>query len=541
MKKLIILAAAFSMMSYGDASAQNFLNKMKQKAEEAVNNQINRVTGNGSSSSQTQKIDITDSPSGDNTQVTTQIVTDFEYEQKGSSSNTFGVDLDNVAPASGNTYEQLLAQLPVLPTAAQIANPTESEYQTYFKKLTAVQLKVEQLEEVACEVAIPEFQQPQIPTQTNANPMAGLSKEEIQLLMREGEKIESEIEAYEKKQGRKLSDIEKFVYMRQNHNNLLKVMLKMNENTNGISAVEMEKLVADIEAEQKTKGRSLTEAEMNDIAQKKYPNLYNKAMAAKNKADQAQQAINQRNSEANALRDKQRKLEELDKKTYRDKDEAAQECYQFAAQYESQLRDIYQKIIKTSDRTQINQLYAKADEMVKSYKQNASKSWINGISNHIELVKSTLPERIKLYNTTDECTIQQIKIRELEQIIQDMESAYGEFPLIGVEPVQVSKTNIKCYAAESVFYPKVTGFMENSRLSKEGEDFTGKYTCGKEKPAYGNYKSQDGKRTVVFAQDGSLTLPGGYTHYPIAFEQQGDTLVWYEISGTTVMEYKYKL
>lgn len=541
MKKLIILAAAFSMMSYGDASAQNFLNKMKQKAEEAVNNQINRVTGNGSSSSQVQKMDITDSPSGDNTQVTTQIVTDFQYEQKGSTSNTFGVDLDNVAPASGNTYEQLLAQLPALPTAAQLSNPTEAEYQNYFKKLTAVRLKIEQLQEEACEGAVPQFNQPQIPAQPNTNPMSGLSKDEMQLLMREGEKIESEIEAYEKKQGRKLSDIEKFVYMRQNHANLLKVMLKMNENTNGISAVEMEKLVADIEAEQKAKGRQLTEAEMNTIAKTKYPNLYNKAMAAQNRANQTQQAINQRNNEANQKRENMMKLEELDKKTFRDKDEAAQDCYQFAAQYESQLRDIYAKIINTSDRAQINQLYAKADEMVKSYRQNASKSWINGISSHIDLIKSSIPERVKLYSTTDECTIQQIKIGELDKIINDMEEAYGEFPLIGVEPVQVSKTNIKCYAAESVFFPKVTGFVQNSRLSKEGEDNTEKFTCGKVKPAYGNYKSQDGKRTVIFASDGSLTLPGGYTHYPIAFEQQGDTLVWYEMNGNTVMEYKYKL
>ncbi|MCQ2251791.1 MAG: hypothetical protein MJZ66_11875, partial [Bacteroidales bacterium] len=91
------------------------------------------------------------------------------------------------------------------------------------------------------------------------------------------------------------------------------------------------------------------------------------------------------------------------------------------------------------------------------------------------------------------------------------------------------------------FYPKVTGFVQNSRLSKEGEDNCNKYTCDKVKPAYGTYKSADGKRVVEFSKDGSLTLPGGYVHYPVAFEQQGDVLVWYEVLDNTIMEYKYKL
>ena len=88
-------------------------------------------------------MDITDQPSGDNTTITTTVVTDFEYENREVDYNNFDVDLDNVKPASGNTYEQLLAQLPALPSAAQIANPTEAEYQNYLKKLQAVKLKAD--------------------------------------------------------------------------------------------------------------------------------------------------------------------------------------------------------------------------------------------------------------------------------------------------------------------------------------------------------------------------------------------------------------
>ncbi|MCQ2251749.1 MAG: hypothetical protein MJZ66_11665, partial [Bacteroidales bacterium] len=472
MKKLIILAAAFAFMSQGDAFGQNFLNKMKQKAENAVNQQVNRFTGknNGNSSSDDggKLIDIADSPSGDNTQITTTLVTDFEYHPQGETSNYFDVDLDNVRPASGDTYDQLLAQLPALPTAAQLANPTEAEYQNYFKKLTAVKLRIEELEDQICQGMIPQYQQPNIKPQGNGNPMASLTPQEIQVMAREAEKIEDEVAAREKKLGRKMTDIEQLNFIRKNHPEFAKVALKMNEAQNGISAAQMEKLLADIDAEAKAKGRDLTEDEMNAIAKAKYPDIYNKGMALNQKQQQNEQAINQQLADIDADKERMRKLQELDTKYARDEESAKLECYQFAAQYEDQLRDIYSQIINTGDKAKVAQLYAKADAMIADYRKNASQSWLNSISNHIGLIKSHIPDRIAIYHTKDECVMNRLKLDELLKVIDDMEDAYGNFPLIAVEPVQVSKTNITCYRYESVFYPKVTGFVQNSRLSKEG-------------------------------------------------------------------------
>ncbi len=541
MKKLVILAAAFAVLACGQANAQNFLNKMKQKAENAVNQQINKFSGNNNSSSSdnSEMIDITESPSNNSITITTSLVTDFEYQPQETTSNNFGVDLDDVKPASGNTYEQLLAQLPALPTPAQLATPNEAEYQNYLRQIAAVKIKTDEVMAKACLGAVQQHQQPQIPQvspQNNANPMATLTKEEMRVMAAEAEKIEDEIAAQEKKLGRKMSEIEQFNFMRKNHKDFLRIALKMNEAQNGISAAQMEKLLADIDAEAKTKGRDLTEDEMNAIAKAKYPDIYAKGMAAKNKQKQMENAANQQLSDGNISG----KLMELEKKTTRDKEQAAHDCYQFAAHYEEQLRDIYSQIINTSDKAKVNQLYAKADAMVADYRKRASESWINGIKNHIETVKAAIPERIALHNAKDECAATAIKINELQKILEVMEDAYSDFPLIAVEPVQVSKTNITCYRYESVFYPKVTGFAEHSRISKDGEDYCNKFTC-KEKPAYGTYKSADGKRVVEFSREGSLTLPGGYVHYPIAFEQQGDMLVWYEINDNTIMEYKYKL
>ncbi len=362
--------------------------------------------------------------------------------------------------------------------------------------------------------------------------------------MKEGDQIEKEVMQQEKKLGRKMSDVEQFNFMRKNHKEFTKVALKMNEAQNGVSAVEMEKLLNDIDTEAKAKGRDLTLDEMDQIAKQKYPSVYNKAMAAKNKANQMEQAANQQKAKLDAQRENQEKILELENKLKRNKESAQNQCYQFAAKYEEDLRDIYQQIINTNDNAKISSLYSQADVMIADYRKNAANSWVSGISSHINLIKNSIGQLVTLHNLKDECSINHIKVNQLLNIIDDMEDAYGEFPLIGVEPVMVSNTNLKCYRSESVFYPIVTGFAENSQLSRGGENKTYKYSCEKVKPAYGIYKSADGKRVVKFDKDGTLLLPGGYVHYPIAFEQQGNTLVWYEMSFTglaTIQEYRYKL
>ncbi len=163
MKKTIILASVLALISVGSAKGQSFLDKVKQKAENAVNQKFNNATGNNSYNSN-GKMDISENANNENIQITTSQVKDYSYEPKEVSYINFGMDYTTVKPASGNTYEQLLAQLPSLPSASQIANPSELEYQTYLKKLYAVRLKAEQIIEETCQGAyVEEFNMPNIP------------------------------------------------------------------------------------------------------------------------------------------------------------------------------------------------------------------------------------------------------------------------------------------------------------------------------------------------------------------------------------------
>ena len=67
-----------------------------------------------------------------------------------------------------------------------------------------------------------------------------------------------------------MTDIEQFHFTRKNHKEFTKIALKMNEAQNGVSAAEMEKLLADIDAASKAKGRDLTQTEMDDLAVEHY-------------------------------------------------------------------------------------------------------------------------------------------------------------------------------------------------------------------------------------------------------------------------------
>lgn len=564
MKKTIILASAFALLSAGGANSQNFLNKMKEKAENAVSQRIGNVTGkNNGKNSDAKRMDISDSDNGDNITITTTIVDDYKPERGGVSVNSGYVDEEKLRPATGKTFQELLSKLPPMPTAEQLANPTDAMRNDYYAKIASVRIRAEQLIEAeGCKSYA--FDNPPAMTADDANAMVAQNMQKIQAMQKcfgsekemaefekESEQLEKDLAKEAKARGCEMSELEIAVFTRDKHYNLFKKELQINEAMNGVNAAAMEAFIKDWEQETKAKGRELSKAEVQALAEKKNPTLARQLKAAEAKSKSATAGSDQRIDQYNKIKEENSKVYALDQKTERDNDDALNECNKYAEKYEGQLRDIYKQIFKTSDRSQINSLYAKADEMVKDYRINAAKIWIENINSHISLLKQTLPEKVALQkeinsgNQNLECSVNQTNWQCIIQIANDMEDAFADFPEISVQPVQVSKTNIQCYRYESVFYPRVTGFAQKSRFSNSGStDYTEQFSSDKVTPAYGTYKSPDGKRVVVFSSDGKLALPDGSIHYPVAFEQQGNVLVWYEVDFdglSTVMEYKYVL
>ncbi|MCQ2976139.1 MAG: hypothetical protein MJ211_15165 [Bacteroidales bacterium] len=619
MKKILLLFIAF-LLFQTTSNAQNFLNKIKQKAEEAVNQ---RLGGGNNNNNQNNNQENYQNNNQEN-------YSDFEIPNYNSYENNYN-DYDdesqsmipntekmrthekisiaswddpnvNIKPATGSTFEELIAQLPSLPTPEQLANPTEDIRKAYYTKIASVQLRIEQLfktkgcteqdeealqkkllENSAAENGItveelellqkddtPEATRNAIIQKMMTHKMGGnnamfangnfdqnaylqkmgfSSMEEMEEISQQTENMEKEIEKLEKAKKRKLTEIEQIVLMRDKYNKVYKYTLKNSETQMGISAEMTDKFYKDWETETTKKGRDLTHAEVENILNTKYPTLAKQMKDAENKSKQQTSEIHkQAQKQQSTLELMQREIK-LEQKTMKNDQAAINECNKYSDKYIDDLKAIYTKLVNTNDREQINALYAQAETMVKDYRINASKIWLANIQKHIDLLKNTLPEKIQYrkdlieYNMGMECSINEEYWNCVTDIINDLHDAFAEFPEIKVQPVQVKKTNIKCYRYESVIYPFVTGFEQKSKLSPDGKkDFNENYNGERIRPAYGTYKSPDGKRVVVFASDGSLTMPDGSTFYPIAFEQQNETLVWYEADDFgNVYEYKYKL
>ena len=136
------LVAALLAGSTSDASAQGFLKKTMQKANEAkeklqekVGNVMENVTGIDLSGNNSSESVSSEAP------VQKKSATDVVAKRKAS---TVSWDAP-VVPCSARTPAELLKELPAVPTADQIANPTEEDQILFYQAIKRVSLRAEEL------------------------------------------------------------------------------------------------------------------------------------------------------------------------------------------------------------------------------------------------------------------------------------------------------------------------------------------------------------------------------------------------------------
>ena len=137
MKKLIIALAALTLLC-APAGAQGFLNKLKEKASEAVGNVVSGAIG--------EKIQdaIPESLKGAASQAEAPTAVTGEQALPPRRESTFGWD-GPVTPSSASFPIPLMNEFPAVPAAASLANPVETEQIAYYKAIKAVTLRAEEL------------------------------------------------------------------------------------------------------------------------------------------------------------------------------------------------------------------------------------------------------------------------------------------------------------------------------------------------------------------------------------------------------------
>ena len=139
MKKIFIALAAMTLLC-APASGQAFLNKLKEKASQAVGNVVSGAIG--------EKIQdaIPDNLKGAASAAQGEAPTAVTGEQAlpPRRASTFGWD-GPVTPSSASFPIPLMNEFPAVPAAASLANPVETEQIAYYKAIKAVTLRAEEL------------------------------------------------------------------------------------------------------------------------------------------------------------------------------------------------------------------------------------------------------------------------------------------------------------------------------------------------------------------------------------------------------------
>lgn len=161
MKKIFISAfAVLAMLSMPQqAEGQAFLNKMKEKAQQAASNAASKVlegtkagemmksskSSSNSSSSSSSSSSVSASYDDDEESISPVISSQNKEKAERKSTYVGSFDQSLVTPSTAKFPVPLMNELPAIPSVAEIANPTEAAQKNYYMAIQKVALRAEML------------------------------------------------------------------------------------------------------------------------------------------------------------------------------------------------------------------------------------------------------------------------------------------------------------------------------------------------------------------------------------------------------------
>ena len=550
-KTLGIIIAALVLAIPTETYAQGFLKKLKQKAESAVNSAVNKVVGLEEEEPEAE-FEIDEENAGSKPTATDRVP---KLRQ-----TTFVWD-GQVSPSTANTVQQLLNELPSLPSAEQIANPDDAQRQAYYNRLASISMRVEELDEQwTC--SDEEMLALRDQLYKDLAETWGISVEDMKRL--------EDPNCSEADRARIEEKIKQSVLGGMDVNNMQSMADNMAAKSKKHEA-RMDEISKEMEVlEKKAEKGTLTEAEQARMMQ-----LSQEAMAIQQDVMGGvdMNALMNIGKKENALMEKYSMATirmEQRLKAYSDKAAALQksdgkivmDCNEIAADYEEKLRTIYTQIYNEDDVDKIHALYDQADELMKNYRTRAAKIWIKSLSTRLEQTKKLLPEAIEIYGEMvkegllPECALRRPQLNVVTACEDILDEAYADFPQPDVLPYHMEAMNI-LKEDERIYYPE-SGFIggfggggnlfedfkngsqiliynykeeayykleggNRTKLAGEGPHnfFDAKVKVNYE---YGEIPLRKGNRVATFGTGRTLTLHDGTMVYPVAFRRHADHL-----------------
>lgn len=476
MKKLFIVIAAMSLLC-APAQGQAFLNKLKEKAGQAVGNTIRNAIGDKFQG------DIPDSVKdmaemGETAADAPQAVTG-EQALPPRRASSFGWD-GPVIPSSAKFPIPLMNEFPAVPSPSDLAHPTEEKQIAYYKAIKAVTLRAEELNEsTTCE------DEETLMWRKKANnwlhDLFGLTDAEIKML--EDENLpESEKKRLEEKMGKALlgdldvnaleSEAAKYEGMSEAQINAM-----MADRTFAALDPVFDRNAADI---QKYMGVTAAEMKAASRAQMKSANpnkecpemqalqskskAYQKAQAAKDPSfqkaadafEKRMQAetreatmkassmggiggmmgkISEMQQKAAPIMETEQKLSNYFAQTTKllqIPDNAVDAKFSVADR--KKLLSLKEQIYATDNPAVYNPLFQQAQEIIKTYRERAAKVWAADVQSRFDKMKANMSEIIKLNRQAvadeliPECALWRLPLNVVISAGDILAEAYSDCP-----------------------------------------------------------------------------------------------------------------
>lgn len=539
---IILCTAGCCMLAPAEAEAQGFLKKMKQKAEKA----LNKVAGVDEEPKEES------APTNENPMASTPTATDRIPKLRQSTLVWDG----EVRPSSASTVQQLLNELPPLPSLEDVVQPDEAKHEAYYRRLRAIELRVEELDEQwAC--SDEEMLAAREKIYKELEGVFGLTAEEMKRLEDPNLSETERTRLQEKVKNHMLggTDMEALSSKAQSKEERLEQIEK-----------EMEAL------EKKEKKGTLTEADkqrMMELSQETmamHQDLMDSGVGNLMNISKQSDLIGQKLIGDHAEQD--RKLKALsDKITAARKNEegVVKSRREIAAEYEDRLSVIYRQVYRCNHVDSIHALYDQADELMKNYRTRAAKTFLQGLQIRLDNTRKLLPEAETVYKEMADnemippCATRRASLNLVTQCVDILNEAYASFPQPEVLPVQTESFSF-LKKEERVLYGEsgfARGFsagsgsgiveefiagshllvfnegdqcyyeIKNGRrqnLGKEGKGWN--YYKYEKQPdeVYGDIPLRKGGRKAIYSRSGALTLHDGTTFSPVLMKRYNDRL-----------------
>lgn len=541
MKKFLMMALALLLISAGEAKAQGFLNKMKQKAQQAIG-KMGDFVGNSNDEEDTSFSNLDDNdgkaaiPQGE----------DIIPKRRTATLQWDGV----VTPSKASTAAALMQELPALPTAEQMARSSAEERDAYYAKIKAVTLRCEELMKPAAGCSDAEIQAYREKIEKQICDLFGLTREELARLEDEN-----------------ISDAERE-----------RIQEKATRNMLGFDMhdPEIERFSKMSEKEQEAYVRA-------------HPEFVQKMQQIAQRASGASARMSQMTANAQSLENRMGQLVQAHLNFL--KKEEQHDYSGIARTYNNKLCKLYDQIFNSSNAAEVDNLYDQADELLYRYRLEAAREFRASLSRRIEHNKKLMAEIEKTLSdaakngTIPACAVERNDYNTVIDVANLLEEAYKDLPELNCSPVQqevvytlpegsrfmawecrgyvdaddlgleVSKIEsgklgctIPLLVADDNGYQLLEcgklrriSDAELETVNKRAEARAKHNAAGQKQPPYGQYKSANGKRVVEYDKSGTLVVNGMSYFTPISFSAKADRLEWVQIDDNKIVRCTYRL